>query len=330
MANKKFSEFELKTSASDVSHLVGYNGLENVRISPNDLGLDSVSGSNSVYVKPVGTDVENGVALLSGLTDAIAKIQSETVEGQDIPIAFYDGFNGQFNGWTSHLYGPPTFGVTPEYGATITLDGTPTQVLITIISVGNIGELSFEFTMTDLSGTPIMQINGNPDFPAPDSTLLIPATLIIAKGNYSIASDFVLNNLVNVTSLTGQADVNITTSNVKIQSGANNAVTPISIVGLNLETSLYIESNLSHLTFKNCQALGSYSFSIEPGGTGTITGVFIDCVGGAFSIDIISFRTKHSTRRPRSASGSTSTTLKISGGIAALSKSGALRFATYK
>jgi hypothetical protein len=88
-----------------------------------------------------------------------------------------------------------------------------------------------------------------------------------------------LNNLVNVTSLTGQADVNISTSNVKIQSGANNSSHPISVVGLNLTKSLWIESNLSYLTFKNCKALGTNSFSIEPSGTGSISGTFEDCTG---------------------------------------------------
>jgi len=34
MANKKFSEFVLKTDTSDVSHIVGYNGAENVQITP--------------------------------------------------------------------------------------------------------------------------------------------------------------------------------------------------------------------------------------------------------------------------------------------------------
>ena len=34
MANKKFSEFVLKTDTSGVSHIVGYNGAENVQITP--------------------------------------------------------------------------------------------------------------------------------------------------------------------------------------------------------------------------------------------------------------------------------------------------------
>ena len=43
MANKKFSEFELKTTTSDVSHVVGYNGVENVRITPANF-LDTTGG----------------------------------------------------------------------------------------------------------------------------------------------------------------------------------------------------------------------------------------------------------------------------------------------
>ena len=48
---------------------------------------------------------------------------------------------------------------------------------------------------------------------------------------------------------------------------------------MNLTTSLYIQSNLSNLTFKNCKALGDNSFSIEPSGTGSISGTFEDCTG---------------------------------------------------
>ena len=43
MANKKFSEFELKTTTSNVSHVVGYDGTENVRITPANF-LDTTGG----------------------------------------------------------------------------------------------------------------------------------------------------------------------------------------------------------------------------------------------------------------------------------------------
>jgi|SaaInl5LU_22_DNA_1037371.scaffolds.fasta_scaffold85660_2 hypothetical protein len=37
MANKKFSQFEIKTDPSQVDFLVGYTGLENIQISTDDL-----------------------------------------------------------------------------------------------------------------------------------------------------------------------------------------------------------------------------------------------------------------------------------------------------
>ena len=410
MANKKFSEFVLKTSTSDVSHIVGYNGAENVQITPanfvtgggtgvflpiaggtmtgaisfpdgvksiygnsgdfeiyhdgsnsyikesgagdfriwadnpnisslsgnkyfygnngsaelyhsgnkkfettstgieltggiidsnGDLGtagqvlsstgtaLDwidaaaggGVDGNNSVYVVPSGTAAQNGALLLSGLTAAIAKIVSVTVPGSNIAMGNYQpSGGGNFDGDAQNAV---TFSAAPQYSATFNPNdgGGSRTVLITVTSVGNQGPTSFGFNMTESNGNPIQSINGSPDFPSPASTQLTPSTLIIAPGDYSIASDFILNNLVNVTSLTGQADVNISTSNVKIQSGANNSSHPISIVGLNLTTSLFIESNLSSLTFKNCKALGTNSFSIEPSGTGSIAGTFEDCTG---------------------------------------------------
>ena len=231
-----------------------------------------VEGTNSVYVVPSGTAAQNGASLLTGLTAAIAKIESATVPGSNIAIDFYNpGFVPQM--YIAYPQAPVSFSVTPQYQDTF--DGS--QVLITITYVSPFGD-EFEFDIEDLSGNPVT-ISGNPDFPTPPSTQTTPSTLIIAPGDYSIASDFILNNLVNVTSLTGQADVNISTSNVKIQSGANDSSNPISIVGLNLTTSLYIQSNLSNLTFKNCKALGDNSFSIEPSGTGSISGTFEDCTG---------------------------------------------------
>ncbi len=232
-----------------------------------------VSGSNSVYVKAEGTEAENGALLLNGLTEAIAKIKTITVPGTNIPIGFYQ--QDSLITYNAFAEDPVIFSAGSPYSATF--DGQ--SVLIEIIQVGMFGPESFQFDITDTNGNPI-SFGGTPDFPTPSATAYEPSTLIIAPGNYDIASDFIVNDLVNVTSLTGQPDVNITGSNVKIQSGANSLNNPISIVGLNLTTtSLWIESNLSSLNFKNCRALGGNSFSIEPSGTGAITGSFEDCVG---------------------------------------------------
>ena len=47
MSNKKFSEFTLQTDSSNVAFVVGFNGSDNVRISPSNLigsGFLPVSG----------------------------------------------------------------------------------------------------------------------------------------------------------------------------------------------------------------------------------------------------------------------------------------------
>jgi len=51
MANKKFSEFVLKTSTSDVSHIVGYNGADNVQITPANF---VTSGGTGVFLPLIG------------------------------------------------------------------------------------------------------------------------------------------------------------------------------------------------------------------------------------------------------------------------------------
>ena len=59
MANKKFSEFVLKTTTSDVSHIVGYNGAENVQITPANF----VTGGGTGVFLPLagGTMVGNTI-----------------------------------------------------------------------------------------------------------------------------------------------------------------------------------------------------------------------------------------------------------------------------
>ena len=46
MANKKFSQFDLKTNSADVQFVVGYNGTDNVRIAPANIG-GNPSGSDT-------------------------------------------------------------------------------------------------------------------------------------------------------------------------------------------------------------------------------------------------------------------------------------------
>ena len=81
MANKKFSEFELKTSTSDVQFVVGYNGTENVRISPSDV---------------LGAYLPLAGGLMVGNTTHNDNVKSIYGTGNDLEI-YHDGNNSYIN-----------------------------------------------------------------------------------------------------------------------------------------------------------------------------------------------------------------------------------------
>jgi len=85
MANKKFSEFELKTTTSNVSHIVGYNGAENVRITPANF-LDTTGGP---YLPLAG-----GTMVGNLIVDDNVQIQVGTTG--DLRI-YHDGSNSYIN-----------------------------------------------------------------------------------------------------------------------------------------------------------------------------------------------------------------------------------------
>ena len=68
MANKKFSDFTLKTVSTDVDFLVGYEGANNVRIDPANIGGGEAntasnvgttgSGTAGVFKQKTGVDLE--------------------------------------------------------------------------------------------------------------------------------------------------------------------------------------------------------------------------------------------------------------------------------
>ena len=87
MANKKFSEFELKTTTSDVSHIVGYNGAENVQITPANF-LDTTGGP---YLPLVGGTMVGNITVIDN-----KKIIFGTSPGDDLQI-YHDGSNSYIN-----------------------------------------------------------------------------------------------------------------------------------------------------------------------------------------------------------------------------------------
>ena len=83
MANKKFSEFVLKTSTSDVSHIVGYNGAENVQITPANF----VTGGGTGVFLPLAGGTMSGDTVHN---DNVKSIYGTSGDGLEI---YHDASN---------------------------------------------------------------------------------------------------------------------------------------------------------------------------------------------------------------------------------------------
>ena len=96
MANKKFSEFTLKTDPANVDFLVGYDGTDNVRIDPSNLGGGGgASDLNGLSDCLVDTDSLYVGEVPSGLS---GNPQGNTVLGIDAGIALTSGIRNTFFG----------------------------------------------------------------------------------------------------------------------------------------------------------------------------------------------------------------------------------------
>tara|TARA_Y100001938_G_scaffold149558_1_gene236795 strand:+ start:4719 stop:5480 length:762 start_codon:yes stop_codon:yes gene_type:complete len=84
MANKKFSQFDLKTTTADVDFVVGYDGTDNVRISPSNLTDFNITGDvGGTRVVSTGDtlDIAGGTAITStvdGASDTITLALDDT------------------------------------------------------------------------------------------------------------------------------------------------------------------------------------------------------------------------------------------------------------
>ena len=93
MANKKFSEFVLKTSTSDVSHIVGYNGAENVQITPANF----VTGGGTGVFLPLAGGTMTGTIVQNGGNISFSDGRSAVFgTGNDLEI-YHDGSNSYIN-----------------------------------------------------------------------------------------------------------------------------------------------------------------------------------------------------------------------------------------
>jgi len=276
MANKKFSEFDLKTNRNDVSHIVGYNGSENVRITSSDF----FNGPQSVYVSALGTPAQNGVDLLAGYVEASSKVSiNNQVNSLAADFAFSSGGGvGEYDVYFPFGQAPTDLVLNTNY--TATYGTTPAQTLVwRILSVpfpGNVTVL-----ITDTSGNPqsglTIDTSGVPLLQGTVTT----STLIIGPGEYNIATPLVIDNYVSVVSLTGQRDVIISGSDVQVTAGAN--IEGEIICGLNIKGNRFkVDSGLDLITFKNIEALSDFSFDNNDVPGGSLSGTFIDCEGGSY------------------------------------------------
>ena len=95
MANKKFSEFTLKTDSANVDFVVGYDGSDNVRIAPSNLssgGASSLNGLTDCSVDTSSLYVGTVPSSLSGT------FKSNTTLGIDAAPAITTSNNGVYIG----------------------------------------------------------------------------------------------------------------------------------------------------------------------------------------------------------------------------------------
>ncbi len=81
MANKKFSEFTLKTDSANVDFLVGFEGTDNVRIAPSNLGGGGASDLNGL--SDVSVDLTNDSAYFINIPSGLSGATGNLIIGEN-------------------------------------------------------------------------------------------------------------------------------------------------------------------------------------------------------------------------------------------------------
>ncbi len=95
MANKKFSEFTLKTDSANVDFVVGYDGTDNVRIAPSNLSSGGASSLNGLSDVLIDTTSEYVGTIPSGLS---GNPQGNTTLGIEAGLNLTSGGGNSFVG----------------------------------------------------------------------------------------------------------------------------------------------------------------------------------------------------------------------------------------
>ena len=199
MANKKFSEFVLKTSTSDVSHIVGYNGAENVQITPANF---VTSGGTGVFLPLAGGTMTgtNGVVFPDNFYLNLGT-------SSDFEI-YHDGNNSYLKDQgTGEL-------ILASNGTGIKLEKTSGEKMIHALTDGAV-ELYYDSALKFATTTTGVSVTGDGTFSA-GSTVSGMATLRLDKGANSrnlacdSAGNLDISNAANTTTIFHLQDTALT------------------------------------------------------------------------------------------------------------------------
>ena len=242
----KFSEFITKTTPADVAYVVGFNGLENVKIDPALLGGGGggLSGTSYVYVAADGTDVDNASQLLSAYN--VAKTLSPTSINRVTVIAAPGLYN----------FEAVKFIMDTQYIDLVSLDGNQSIVFNSANSSGTI-----RITANDVF---VKGINvQNKVFEIATSLNLLRVENCKGLGTRSFNGGITSGTFTDCTS--GSRGFSDTASGKFVRC---------------LSTGVYAFGDLSASgIFIDCEATGTYSF----GGNASASGTFLRCRATSYS-----------------------------------------------
>ena len=214
MANKKFSEFTLKTDPANVDFLVGYDGTDNVRIDPSNLG-------------------GGGASDLNGLTDCLVTAQNSQFIGNvpaNVTSGAYNNTSLGHNALELITGGDNNIGIGWNAGSAIT-DGAGNVIVgRSALSGGNLSETVAIGHLAALNATGSNSIHVGSDAGRANS----------AAGHISIGYQAGYSNTSGVqnTNIGYQAGYSNTTSgyntNMGYEAGKNNTGQKNTFIGSNV------------------------------------------------------------------------------------------------